>query len=123
MPAKKTTSHPFPDKLALYLKVIDTLPDIERKGDAFPYTSLNGHMFSILNKEGKVALKLPKEVLATFLDKYKTTLNEAYGIVQKEYAVVPDDLLANTEELSQYFQASYDHVIGLKPKPTTKSKK
>jgi hypothetical protein len=36
------------DQLALYDKLIATHPEIERKGAANPYTSLNGHMFSLL---------------------------------------------------------------------------
>jgi hypothetical protein len=36
------------DRLALYDKLIATMPEIERKGAANPYTSHNGHMFSLL---------------------------------------------------------------------------
>jgi hypothetical protein len=38
------------DKLALYEKLVATNPNVERKGDSVPYTSLNGHMFSYLSK-------------------------------------------------------------------------
>ena len=41
-----------PDKLALYDKLIETNTMIERKGKTTPYTSLNGHMFSFLDKTG-----------------------------------------------------------------------
>jgi hypothetical protein len=34
---------------ALYDKLIATIPEIERKGDANPYTSLNGNMFTLLH--------------------------------------------------------------------------
>ncbi len=45
------------DKLALYEKLIATHPEIERKGGANPYTSLNGHMFSLLlGPKGVMAL-------------------------------------------------------------------
>ena len=57
------------------------------------------------------------------MDKYKTTLVEQYGIVQKEYVMVPDSLLKKTNELKQYFDISYKYVSGLKPKATAKSKK
>jgi hypothetical protein len=78
------------DKLELYEKLVATNPNIERKGATVPYTSLNGHMFSYLSKEGKLALRLPAGEREAFLKKYKTKLCEAYGIVQKEYVVVPD---------------------------------
>ena len=71
------------DKLALYEKLVAMNPNVERKGDKIPYTSLNGHMFSYLNSEGLMALKLPKEEIDQFLKKYKTRLFEAYGIIQR----------------------------------------
>jgi len=120
--AKKNESSHSAELIALYDKVIQTMPELERKGAAIPYTSLNGHMFSYLSKEGKLALRLPKESIDNFLKKYKTKLQEAYGIVQKEYVVVPDALLKNTKELKTYFAESYHHIASLKPKPTTKSK-
>jgi len=115
-------SYPFPDALEQYEKLVATLPGLERKGDTMPYTSINGHMFSYLHKDGKLALKLPAGLLPDFLAKYNTKLQEAYGIVQKEYAVVPEDLLAKTDELAPYLKASYDYVASQKPKPTKKGK-
>jgi hypothetical protein len=110
------------DKLALYEKLVMTNPKVQRKGDTVPYTSLNGHMFSYLAKNGKLALRLPSEEREAFLKKYKTKLCEAYGIVQKEYVEVPDALLKKTSELKKFFDISFVYVGSLKPKPTTKSK-
>ena len=108
--------------LALYEKVIGAMPGVERKGDTMPYTSLNGHMFSVLHKDGSVALRLPTVEREAFLKKYKTTLSSQYGIVQTEYVVVPDALLAKTKDLLRFFQASLAYVGSLKPKPTTRKK-
>ena len=88
-----------------------------------PYTSLNGHMFSLLDKDGTFALRLPEDVLAEFLKKYKTKLHETYGTVLKEYAVVPEKLFKNTKELAPYFKQSVAYIKMLKPKATPKSKK
>ena len=99
------------------------IPAIERKGDKVPYTSHNGHMFSYMYSDGTVALRLPDEEIENFLKKYNTTLMKAYGIVQKEYAVIPESLLKKTAELKKYFQLSYRYVNSLKPKATTKKKK
>ena len=100
-----------------------TNPNVQRKGATVPYTSLNGHMFSYLTKEGKLALRLPAGEREAFLKKYKTTLCEAYGIVQREYVMVPDSLLSSTRELKKFFDCSYEYVGSLKPKPTTRKKK
>jgi len=118
--AKPTTAAGQADKLALYEKLVATNPKVERKGATVPYTSLNGHMFSYLSKQGKLALRLPPAEREEFLKKYKATLCEAYGIVQPEYVEVPDSLLASTRELKKYFDASYAYVGSLKPKATTK---
>lgn len=112
-----------PDKLELYEKLIATNPRVERKGATVPYTSMNGHMFSYLSKEGKLALRLPPEDRETFLKKYKAKLCEAYGKVQPEYVEVPDALLSKTQELKKYFDSSYAYVSSLKPKPAAKKKK
>lgn len=102
---------------ALYEALIATKPGVERKGDTVPYTSLNGHMFSALHKDGTVALRLPEAKRETFLKKYRTTLASHYGVVQPEYVVVPEGLLAKTRELAPFFAASYEYVAALKPKP------
>ena len=78
------------DKLELYEKLVATNPNVERKGATVPYTSLNGHMFSYLSKQGKMALRLPAAEREAFLKKYTAKLCDAYGRVQPEYVEVPD---------------------------------
>ena len=108
--------------LALYDKLLATNPNVQRKGDTMPYTSLNGNMFSLFTKENRLTLRLPEEEREAFLSRYKTTLSEQYGHVQPEYVVVPDALLAKTAELKPHFAVSYTYVMSLRPKPTTKKK-
>jgi TfoX/Sxy family transcriptional regulator of competence genes len=104
---------------ALYDKLIATIPAIERKGAANPYTSLNGNMFTLLH-QSRLAIRLPEDEREAFLKKYKTTLFEAYGALMAEYVAVPDVLLKNTKELQKYLAASYEYARTLKPKPTKK---
>jgi TfoX/Sxy family transcriptional regulator of competence genes len=106
----------------LYEALIATLPDVERKGDANPYTALNGNMFTLLHQSQTLAIRLPAEERENFLKKYKTTLFEAYGAVMKEYVRVPDDLLGKAGELRKYLAISYEYAKTLKPKPTTRKK-
>jgi len=110
------------EAVILYEKVVAALAGVERKGDTMPYTSLNGHMFSVLHKDGSVALRLPAAEREAFLKKYKTTLSSQYGTVQPEYVVVPDSLLAKTKELRRFLEISLAYVGSLKPKPTTRKK-
>jgi len=106
--------------LDLYEKLVATYPGIERKGATVPYTSYNGHMFSYLEKDGSLGLRLPTEAREAFLKKYNTGLFQSYGIIRKEYVLVPASLLKNTEELKPYFDLSLDYVKSLKPKPARK---
>jgi hypothetical protein len=122
MNAKKAATTVPSDKLALYDKLIQTHPDIERKGVKLPYTSYNGHMFTFLSEAGVLAIRLPKEEREAFLKKYATALMESHGAIMKEYVAVPENSLKNTKELKKYLDISYKYVKTLKPKPQKKSK-
>ncbi len=119
MAAKKQNTIPE-DKLMLYEKLTATIRGIEIKGVSMPYTSVNGHMFSFLDKEGNLGLRLPLPVRTEFLSKFKTTLCEAHGTILKEYVLVPDAVFKNTGKLKSYFEISFQYVAGLKPKTTKK---
>jgi TfoX/Sxy family transcriptional regulator of competence genes len=122
MSAKKKSPIPA-EKVALYEKLLATIPEIERKGADNPYTSVNGNMFSLLlSPEGRLALRLPEQDREQFIKRYKTALFEAYGTVMKEYVAVPDGLLKKTRELQKHLASSYAYARALKPKPTKKKR-
>jgi hypothetical protein len=102
--------------LELYEKLVATYPEVERKGKTMPYTSRNGHMFSFLTKEGKLALRLSDQDREAFIEKYGTEPVVQYGAEMKEYVEVPQELLRDTEELKNYFNLSYQYTGTLKPK-------
>jgi hypothetical protein len=106
----------YEESLLLYAKLIATNASIELKGATMPYTSHNGHMFSYLEKNGTLGLRLPSTEIEKFLKKYKTTLFVSYGIVKKEFVLVPDSLLKKTKELGPYLDMSFAYVQSLKPK-------
>lgn len=108
------------EKVALHDKLIATIPKIERKGAANPYTSRNGNRFTLLHQSRTMAIRLPEDKREEFLKKHKTTLFEAYGAVMEEYVTVPDSLLQNTKALQKYLESSYEYAKTLKPKPTKK---
>ena len=120
--AAAKTAGKVADKVSLYDKLIATRPEIERKGDANPYTAVNGNMFTILLGSERLGIRLPEEERAKFLKKYETTLLEAYGAVMKEYVAVPDGLLGKTKELARYLDLSFAYAGTLKAKATTKKK-
>lgn len=121
MSARKPAAAP-PEQAEQYDRLIASVSEIERKGAANPYTSVNGNMFSYLHVSGLMALRLPEPDRSAFLARHETTLFEVHGIVQKEYVTVPQDLLARTEELKPYLETSLQYAQSLKPKPTTRKK-
>ena len=104
------------DVLSLYDKLVKTNPRIERKEATMPYTSINGHMFSFLDKHGAMGLRLPEQERNDFLKRYKTKLFVAHGVVLKEYVAVPGKLLKETKRLQRYFKISFAYTKSLKPK-------
>lgn len=123
MATKKGNPNISTETLALYDALIAAVPEVERKGDAVPYTSHKGHMFSMLDSDGILSLRLPPDELDAFLKKFKTQHPLQYGVVRKDYALVPEKLLKNTKELKPYFVSSFKYIDSLKPKATTRPKK
>lgn len=105
--------------LARFEQLIATQSGIDRKGTKMPYTSLNGHMFSFLDSEGHLSLRLPDSERDSFLARHDTRLSEQHGRVMKEYVLVPDELLqGESPELKAAFETSVIYIRSLKPKPT-----
>lgn len=109
------------EALALYETLVAGTPGAQLKGATMPYTSRNGHMFSFLDPSGAMALRLPPDRRADFVATYATGAVEQHGRVMKEYVEVPAGLLANTDELREWFDHSYAWVGTLKPKATARS--
>lgn len=119
--ASKTDKKEVPaEKVVLYDKLVANIPEIERKGDTVPYTSLNGNMFSYLYNDGTLALRLSEKDREDFIKKHKAGLMQAYGIVQKEYVAVPEKVLADTKEMKKYLKLSFEYAKTLKVKPSKK---
>ncbi len=106
------------ETLAFYERALDGLPSIEHKGKTTPYTSLNGHMFSFITKEGRLALRLSAKDRESFLKQHKSELCVQHGVVIQEYVVVPVPMLKQTSKLKKHFTRSLAYVGSLKPKAT-----
>lgn len=109
-------------RLALYDGLIGTNPEIERKGKTMPYTSVNGHMFSQLNKAGEIGLRLSEEDREHFVQEYGTEVFRSYGAVMKGYVLVPDVLVNDPETFGHWLRAAWEYAKSLKPKGSTSKK-
>ena len=100
----------------IYEGLIKLHPEIQQKGKNIPYTSVNGHMFSQVTKEGDLGIRLPKGEREAFIKKYHAEPVISYGAVLKEYVKVPEALFGDMDILEKYLSMSYEYVKGLKPK-------
>lgn len=99
--------------------VADTCGD-RVKGKANPYTSLNGNMFSFLDKAGTLCLRLSEEDRTAFVTAFKTDPVTQYGAVMKEYVAVPPQMIADPVVLKDWFTRCLAYAQSLPVKPTKK---
>lgn len=105
------------EQLAVYDKIVAaTSNKLERKGKTVPYTSANGYMFSLLNKEAQLGIRLPKESRLKFIKKYNATEFRSHGAVMKDYVLIPEELLGKTKLLSGLLDEAYEYVMSLPTK-------
>ncbi len=89
--------------LEAYRSLVVRFFDDKVKGKANPYTSMNGNMYSFLDKTGVVCLRIPKDRRAAFMEQFGTGPVEQYGAIMKEYVALPGSLLADPEALKDVF--------------------
>jgi TfoX/Sxy family transcriptional regulator of competence genes len=109
--------------LAGYRAAVAATEGAELKGAAMPYTSVNGNMYSFLDKVGTLAIRLGDAERQAFSAQFGTGpyLHES-GSFLKEYVAAPRALLANTKAASEWLRKSLAYAKTLKPKSTTKKK-
>ena len=104
------------EKLALYDEVVVKCPRFKRKGKTMPYTSANGYMFSLLNKDGELGIRFSKEVQEKYMQEWDTTTLKSHGATMSGYVLVPDRMFNDLDALAEYLDESYDYVMSLPPK-------
>ena len=104
------------EKLELYDKLIAKCSRFDRKGKTMPYTSANGYMFSLLNKDGQIGIRFSKKVQDEYIKEFSTTIFKSYGAVMRGYVLIPDHMLEDLDKLSGYLNESYEYVMTLEPK-------
>ncbi len=104
------------EKLAKYDELIAMCPRFERKGKTVPYTSANGYMFSLYNKDGQLGIRFSKTVQEKYIQEFDTTIFKSHGAVMRGYVLIPDHMLEDLDKLAEYLNESYDYVMTLEPK-------
>jgi len=109
-------------KLNIYDQLVAKCPRFERKGKTVPYTSANGYMFSLLNKEGEMGIRFSKDEQKKFIEDHQTTIFKSHGAVMRGYVLIPDEMLSDLDSLSIHLNRSFDYVMSLEPPKSKKSK-
>ncbi|MEM9054660.1 MAG: hypothetical protein AAGB16_04985 [Pseudomonadota bacterium] len=81
------------ETVAIFDRIVGASDRFERKGKANPYTSANGHMFSQVNKDGELGIRLPKPRQAELLDAYGAGPFKSYGATMRDYVCLTEDML------------------------------
>jgi len=104
------------EKLKVYDELVGMCDRFERKGKTMPYTSANGYMFSLFNKDNEIGIRFSKEVQESYIKEFETTLYHSYGAVMRGYILIPDNLLSDIKLMSKLLNESFDYVMTLEPK-------
>jgi hypothetical protein len=111
-----TEDQTYPDRLAIFDAVVARIPDIKRKGRTMPYTSVNGHMFALLNKKAELGFRLGKEGMAAFFAAHDSGPHRSHGAELRGYVRLPDAMMGDLDQLEFYLRQAKTYVETLPPK-------
>ncbi len=104
------------EQLKVYDELVAQCPRFERKGKTMPYTSANGHMFSLFNKAGEIGIRFSREIQKKYLEEYNTTLFKSYNSIMHGYILITDEMLQDKGDVIRLLNEGYDYVMSLEPK-------
>lgn len=102
--------------IKIYDQLVANNPNFERKGKTMPYTSANGYMFSLINKDDELGIRLSKDAIAEFDKAFGAKPFLSHGATMREYVLIPESLLTDIKTLGIYLQKGFEHVMSLPPK-------
>lgn len=102
--------------LELYDAAVAKCSRFKRKGKNNPYTSANGYMFSLINKDNELGIRFSKEMQEQLIKELGTGYFKSYGATMKGYVLMPEQLLSDIDKIAEYLNISYDYVMTLQPK-------
>ena len=106
----------YEEKLKIYDELVAKCSRFERKGKTMPYTSANGHMFSLLNKAGEIGIRFSKEVQKRYIEEFDSTIFKSYNSIMHGYVLIPENMLEDLDNVARYLDESYDYVMSLERK-------
>jgi len=104
------------EKLKIYDQVVSICTRFNRKGKTMPYTSANGYMFSLFNKDDEIGIRFSKDVQKKYLEQYNTTLYKSHNAIMQGYILITKEMLDDLNNVAKLLDESYDYVMSLEPK-------
>lgn len=104
------------EKIKIYNELILRCQRFERNGKVVLYTTANGHVFSIFNKQGEIGIRFSRKIQKKYLKKFKTTMFKSFNSVMTGYVLIPESMWEDLDSLAKYLNESYDYVMSLPPK-------
>ena len=107
--------------LARYEEIVSAYEGLKVKGAANKYTAMNGNMFSALQKDGVLTVRLSEAEKKAYNEEHGTSDVISHNAVMRGYVYVTDEIWEDDAKLRALFAQCVEHVKGLKPKPTKKT--
>ena len=101
--------------VALYERAIAASSAFERKGKANPYTSANGHMFSQINKDDQLGIRLPKRRQVDLATAFGAGPFKSYGATMRDYVCLTDGMLADEALVTDLLVEGFAFVSAMPP--------
>ena len=108
------------DILALYREIAEE-SGLPVKGKKTAYTATGGNMWSFLDADGVLCLRLSDAGRTEWAQDFPDDPVLQYGSVMRGYVAVPPEMLADRELLAAWFARAAAHGASLKPKTTKKT--
>lgn len=106
----------YENNLARYDEIVSRCDGFTRQGKSMPYTSANGHMFSLLNKDGELGFRYSKAVQERYMEAWGSRPLKSHGATMRGYVVVPERMFSDLDELAACLMESHAYVLSLEPK-------
>ncbi|MEL6724876.1 MAG: hypothetical protein AAFZ74_12040 [Pseudomonadota bacterium] len=103
------------DVINLFEGAIKASGRFERKGKANPYTSANGHMFSQINKEDQLGIRLPKARQQDLSERFGAGPFKSYGATMRDYVCLTPEMLIDAALVTDLLNEGFDFVSAMPP--------
>ncbi len=104
------------ESLEYYDTLVKQCDRFERKGKTMPYTSANGYMFSLLNKNAEIGIRFSKQIQERYIKEFNSSLYKSYNAIMKGYVLIPEEVLKDEVKMVALLNESYDYVMTLPTK-------